>query len=572
MGAIARMLGVTEERSTPLGGIVPGTELFDVLTGNFGFGSKSGETVNSRTALGYAAFWRGIAMVSADTAKTPLIGYKRLFENGEQVGKAPDKTLPAFKLLRRKPNTRTKTTDFIGALTGHMKMPGNGYAHILRNNGGVPLELLQLDPFLVNPMLVNGELWYFVSPSGDLASDVPIRVPAEDMFHIKGFGFDGISGYDVLRFHRETIGGALARRNYSSFFFANNSVGDVVLEHPGKIERKARENIRKSIEDVHKGNANAHKLMILWEGMTAKNLSIDARKSQLIELQGLDTRQIANIIGVPPHKLGDPARTSFNSLEQEDQSYLDQSLDPIFVQWETECDAKLLTQQQIDNDSHFFEFKREAVIRLDHETETKSLIEQVNNGLLSLDEARAIKNRGPLPDGLGEGFRMPANLTTIGEDEPEPAPVMPFPPAAPVGEPEPEPDPNEDDERQAEQKAAHRQLLVDVLRRMHKLIGDKAVRAAKKPDTFIDWIDNRMDQDNRAVFIQAVGPVLRTIKAMPWSDVKCDIDSWADGFFNGTRNTLLLAAECKSGELVAAVQGWTDTAESRAIGCLEAIM
>jgi len=68
---------------------------------------------------------------------------------------------------------------------------------------------------------------------------------------------------------------------------------------------------------------------------------------------------------LPPHKLGDSSRTAYNSLEQENQSYLDEALDGWFVTWESECFIKLLTEDQKRTDSHVVEFVREALLRAD---------------------------------------------------------------------------------------------------------------------------------------------------------------------------------------------------------------
>ena len=55
---------------------------------------------------------------------------------------------------------------------------------------------------------------------------------------------------------------------------------------------------------------------------------------------------MANLLGVPAHKLGADIKSSYNSLEQENQDYLDQCLDFWLVRWEEECWDKLLTEEE----------------------------------------------------------------------------------------------------------------------------------------------------------------------------------------------------------------------------------
>jgi len=557
MGAIAELLGgyrSLENPAVPLSGIMPNTDLWDALTG--GGSSSSGERVNHKTALSLAAFWRGVNLIADSVAKLPLLIYRRSDDDGKQR----DTKHPAFRLVRRRPNDYMRAIDFIKTLQSHVVTTGNGYAYIVRDGAGVPLDLLPLNPYTVTPTRINGALWYVLSLSGGLEETGKLRkLPGHDVLHIKGLGFDGLMGYDVISYHRETLGGAMARRKYSSVFFKNNATPNLVLEHPGHLNDTARENLRRSFNALHQGLDNQHKLAVLAEGMTARVLSVDARKSQLIELQDLDIRQIANILGVPPHKLGDPVRTSYNSLEQENQSFLDESLDGWLRQWEEECNAKLLTAQQVENDSHYFEFLRDALVRVDLTTQVNSLVTEVNNGLLNVDEARAIRNRPKLPNGEGQKFRKPANIEILGEDQDEAESET----AVETEETGTASQRAESDSRTIEQKKAHRDLLVDVFLRMHNRVSIQARKAAKRPDKFIDWIDNQMDQDNREVFVRAVGPILRMIAMMSWSDAECDSNSCADMFFGELRDTLLAASECRPSDLTGDIRRWAEAATER---------
>jgi hypothetical protein len=71
----------------------------------------------------------------------------------------------------------------------------------------------------------------------------------------------------------------------------------------------------------------------------------------------------------------------------------------------------------------------------------------LQNGIYSIDEVRAAEDLPPLPDGLGEKYRVPLNLGDVDEEsKPEPAPT---PPAIEPPAPEPDdeaPDDKPDDE------------------------------------------------------------------------------------------------------------------------------
>ena len=403
-----------ENPSTPLS--APDDWLYTALGS---FRSSSGVSVNSQTALTYSAFWRGVNLMSGDVAKLPLHLYRR-------KGKARELAIdhPAFKLLRRKPNAFTKAFDFKRTLMGHALSLGNGYAYITRNGRGDPIELVQLNPHVTYCVRTNGRLWYITEPPGVAAR----KLPAEDVLHVKGLSFDGLSGYSVIEKARESLGLGMALETYGSIFFQNAARPAVVLEHPNKLTPEARTNLRESWERMHAGLSSAHRTAILEEGLTAKPFSLSARDCQLIEERQFQIREVANWLGLPPHKLGDTSSANYNSLEQENQSYLDSSLDPWLVAWEEECFDKLLRENEKDQESIVVEFNRRGLVRANIQARGAYYNGALQNGYKNIDEVRDEEGDNPLPDGLGEAHYRQMNLQEIGEDPPPP-------PAAPAGQP-----------------------------------------------------------------------------------------------------------------------------------------
>jgi phage portal protein BeeE len=96
---------------------------------------------------------------------------------------------------------------------------------------------------------------------------------------------------------------------------------------------------------------------------------------------------------VPVHKVGGEGRTAFASLEAENRSFLDESIDPVLVNWEQEARDKLLRESEKEADSHLIVFNRAALLAADAKTTSEVLVSEVNNGLLTANEARAIQDR-----------------------------------------------------------------------------------------------------------------------------------------------------------------------------------
>lgn len=419
MGAITALMGGRRSTSFsgyPLAEAWPGTELYDTLTA--GNDSDAGVRVSTRSGLTLAALWRGLNLLGDYVGKLPLIVYRRTGESGKERAVLH----PAYRLLKHKPNREVVIFHFLKSMMAQVLWTGRGnaYAYVTRNGRGDPVELIMLDPLSTYPVRADGELWYVtevVFPDGPREVR---RLPPRDVIHIKGLGFDGLVGYDVVAYMRQTVGLGIALKKHGSVFFRNGAVPGVVLERPVEapsLSPAAEANIRKSFDAIHQGLDHHHRTAVLQEGTTAKTLSLNSKDAQFLELRQHEIREIAAFLGIPPHKLGDTHRTSYNSLEQENKSFLDDALDGWLVQFEQEFSDKLLSEEQKRADSHLIEFHRDAILRVDLKSQVEALTMEVNNGLLSPDEARAIRNRPPIPGGLGSAFRMPANHVVLTEPD-----------------------------------------------------------------------------------------------------------------------------------------------------------
>lgn len=371
--------------------------------------SASGGRVNAEIALRYAPWWRGINLISRDVGKLPLIVYKRV-----GAGKEADRTHFSFRLLRYRANDELLSAfTFKQTLQAHAMSYGNGYAWIRRDGGAKPLELIILNPFECWPFRENGRLWYAVRVGYEMR-----RVNPTEIFHIKGLSPDGLVGYSVYAKAKESIGEGQAAQKFGSTYFRNAARPSVVIEVPGTMNDEAQRKFREQWERMHTGLDNSHRTAILTNNAKINPFSANAKDSQLTEIRKFNLVDIANFIGVPVHKVGGEGRTAFASLEQENQAYLDESLDPWLVCWEFECREKLLTEDQKNNDTHVIEFNRNALVRADITARFNAYQIGIRAGIVCRDEVRAKENMNPLPDGEGQKFFAPLELQVIGDNQP----------------------------------------------------------------------------------------------------------------------------------------------------------
>ena len=234
---------------------------------------------------------------------------------------------------------------FRQTLQSHALIHGNGYAYIFRDANAGPTDMLVLDPEYVTPIKEDGRLLYLVTnmqlPDGQTRDR---KILPENILHIRGLSHTGLVGYSVVDILRESLGLGLAAQKYGSVFFKNNARPSMVIEMPGQLrDTEAVSRLRDSWGKIHEGIDNSNKPAILENQASVKNLSFSNEDAQFLQTREFEIRQVANIIGVPPHKIGDPTRTSHSSLESENQAYLQDSLDPWLCNWEKECEDKILT-------------------------------------------------------------------------------------------------------------------------------------------------------------------------------------------------------------------------------------
>lgn len=389
--------------------------------------SVSGVRVSRSKALGYPAVWRAVSLISGDVGKLPLLVYKQTGKN-----KQPDPKHPVYRLLLRKPNDAMTAFVFKQTLMLHVLTHGNGYAYIDRDGAGRATQLLLLDPDSCEPIRVNEQLWYlYTLPHGGETR----KLPAEEVLHFKGLGFDGLRGLPVLKLARDALGAAIAARDHSARYFSNGARPGGVLEHPGKLTDQARKNMRESWDRVHRGLENAHKVAILEEGTKYNGFASNARDAQLLETREFDAREVANIFGVPTHKLGDPSKVAYNSLGEENQSYYDDTLSRWLKAISEECHDKLLSEQEKAKESHCVDFDYQEIQRANLPAQVDFADRLFRAGIINQDEARAIFSYNPAPDSKGQQFFVPNTLVPIEEageavtDAEKTKPVKEEPPA-----------------------------------------------------------------------------------------------------------------------------------------------
>lgn len=503
----------------------------DVVYGGFElFVPEAAQRINASvfSGLTHTPIRRAIHILSSYVAKLPISLYRR--DDSGDTTEVTDH--PVWWMLKRKPSPYyTPFTFFYSLMLNALWCGrGNGYAYIYRDGAGRPSEVLLLDPINVTVVRERGQVWYLtaVQAQGENGTPELRRLPAADVLHIRSLTTDGVSGLDIIRYNADATLLGLALRQHGLDFFLNGAVPGVVIERPpeaGKLNASGEEALRRRFEAIHVGIGKHHRTAILQEGAKASVISVDAQKSQMIEQRKFDILEVANLFGVPPHKLGATDRTSYASLEQENQAFLDDGLDPWLVQVEQECSDKLLSESE-RRSGMYCEYNREVLMRANTADKFNGFNIALQSGFMNRDEVRRKLNLNKIPGGLGETYYMPLNMAPLGgsqQDDNQPD----APADIPVDD------------------AARARYIADVAKRIRRRMA-KAVNGVNNRAGFAWLVSHLSAQHSTAIgsaiaplvplgvpgnnatdgMIGAIGDDLRAIMAKD-GDYKANLAAWA---------------------------------------------
>ena len=410
MGALTSLLerrNSIEDPQTPLAAI------FDMVAGR---PTAAGPRINESSAETLSAWYCGIRILAEGVAALPLRVYRRLEGGGREI--ATDH--PVDKVLSGRWNPFM--TPFVGkeTLMRHTVGWGNGYTEIQRTRGGEVAALWPLLPDRTHVKIIGGRKAVVTAVDG---VEVPLR--AEDVLHVPGPGFDGFSGKSPVTLARESLGLSSAAEQFGASFYGSGANATGVLEHPARLGTEAHEHLRAQFEKQASGLSNAHRTLILEEGMKWTQRSIPPDDAQFLETRKFQVTEVARWLNMAPHKLKDMERATFTNIESENRSHLTETLMSWMVRIEESAEASLLTEKE--RETLFIEFLTEGFLRGDSAAQGEFFTKMFNIGAMNRDEIRSKINMNPVEDGSGKTYFVPLNMVPVDqaeiveEDQPDPS-------------------------------------------------------------------------------------------------------------------------------------------------------
>ena len=321
---------------------------------------------------------------------------------------------PLLYLLNTRPNEAMSPSVAKKLMETCRLEGGNGYLWIVRDRRTArPEELIPVPWRLVQPWRdLAGRVWYDVTHP---VTGEAMRLPNEDMVHVKGASRDGLVGVSVLKRASESVQAARAQQQYGLSYYQNGGQPSGVLKTESDIGGYAkgpdgkplqrqdgsyvtkRDVIRQEWERIHMGPSNSHRVAILDLGLSYEAMGGSNADAQFVESQDVSVKDLARYFGIPLYKLGE-GKESYSSNEQNAIEYVVGTLHPIVTQYEEEQTWKLLTDREL---TAGVKLRLNMMAELKGDTTAraawyKAMLEE---GPLSVNEVRALEDLPDIPGG-----------------------------------------------------------------------------------------------------------------------------------------------------------------------------
>ena len=354
-------------------------------------------TVNQSTAMGVGAFTAGIRLIAEDIASMPLITYERL-----ETGRRRALEHAAYAMLHDAPNPEMTSMVFRETGVAHMYSWGNWYAEMELNGLGVPVRLWPLRPDRMTvkvDRLTGKRVYMYRLPSGE-----GLIIPASRIFHVPGWGFDGLVGYSRVTLMRRALEGAIVASEYGLRTLANDARPGVTIRHPQQLTPTAKKNIAESWDESHAGLTNAQRTAVLDEGMTLEETGFSPEDAQFLESKQWSLVEVAQGLRLAPHKLSDFTRATFSNIEEANIDHVVGTLGPPVKRIEQQISKDILGPGRF-----YAEHLMEGLLRGKFKDRVDGEVQLRLNGLATESELRALENRNPLTDDERRGLLLPLN-------------------------------------------------------------------------------------------------------------------------------------------------------------------
>lgn len=371
-------------------------QLFGVI------GTGAGVSVGPRSAMRVPAVACAVSLIAETSGSLPAKVYDR--DTRETA-----KDHPAYALIHDEANPWTSAEALRVQITTDALLHGHGFALVVRNDAGAPVELHWLEPTAVQvETLSDGEPSYIVA-----FEDGKRTVPFQDILHLSAFG-----GIAPIKLGHEAIGLALSFESHIAKLFANGGKPGGILKSDKALGDEAKTKLAASWTAAH-GAGRSGGTAILDEGMSFETVTMTLTDAQFAENRLEQIREIARVFRVPPTMLFELTRGTWSNTEEMARQFLQVTLKPWLSSWAWAYARCLLTPEE--RKRLYIEFVTDDLLTTTAAARATAYGQYRAMGAITANEVRGGLNLPPLAGGdvLENPFTTTSATPAPSQEEPE---------------------------------------------------------------------------------------------------------------------------------------------------------
>lgn len=345
----------------------------------------AGRTVNADTAMQQGTVFTCVRIISETVGTLPAGA-----EQEDRAGNVtPVHDYDLSGLLFDSPNSDMDGVEYIEAKAANLALQGNGYSLLSkRTSGGITsVYPIASDHMEVTRNRDTGAPVYRMNDRGKWTV-----VPRELIWHVKGFGTNGLIGFSPIGFQRNMIGMALATEEFQSRFFSNGAAPSWLVTIPQWLNKEQRDIARENLNNLWGGLQNAYRAQLLEGGMSAVAATMPLQDAQFLELKGSTKKDIFGMYRVPPHMGGDLEQSTNNNIEQQAQEFVTYCILPYLRRLEKSASKWLIPAADRVKGIRL-RFNLDGLLRADAAARGELYSKLLINGVLNRNEVRGLEGR-----------------------------------------------------------------------------------------------------------------------------------------------------------------------------------
>lgn len=381
----------------------------DVTRGDYHSAGESTPRIDR--ALQLSTIWSCVRLISGTISTQPLFLYERTVTDGRDTRRiAREHSL--YYLLHDSPNADMTAVEFWECVVVGLLTWGNSY--VLKSYSGS--RIVALDP--LNPALMSvrrtldGDVTYiYADPRGQK------EYTEREIWHIKGFGSDGLIGYSPIGMGWRSVLSASNVENASAKTFGGNMRPSFVVAIEPILKEDQRSQMKAAIIDGVFSDERLGTGHLLEGNAKLTQLTINPVDAQMAETLARSVEDLCRWYQVPPSMIGHGnAVSNWGTGRQEiNLGFKQYVLDPYLTRIEQSIAKHLFTPA--DRRKYYAEFNLSSLLRADDEKRSLFFDRMIKAGVYTPNFCRALENEPPLEGGdqlFMQGAMMP--ITKLGQN------------------------------------------------------------------------------------------------------------------------------------------------------------